>query len=150
MAMQLLLSATLTVFLTTPISPQDATVRRDMELLQGTWVVVSLEENGKAWPAEWVKKAQYSLVIKGNTLTWKTEGKIREARAFTIEPDKKPKAIDVADAPGRNLKPYVGIYEVKGDTMRICESDPGVARPTEFVTKCGSDLTYYVFERAKP
>jgi hypothetical protein len=42
----------------------------------------------------------------------------------------------------------VGIYEVKGDTLRLCYTING-ERPTEFKAKEASLRTYAVFQRVK-
>lgn len=33
---------------------------------------------------------------------------------------------------------FLGIYEVKGDTLRWCSANPGKPRPTEFTTRVGT------------
>ena len=44
----------------------------------------------------------------------------------------------------------LAIYELVGDTLRICRAAPGKARPTEFASKPGSGLTLMSYQRAKP
>jgi hypothetical protein len=46
-------------------------------------------------------------------------------------------------------KPVQGIYEVEGDTFKLCYAAPGEARPKEFATKAATGLTLAVWKKAK-
>ncbi|MGE3806292.1 MAG: TIGR03067 domain-containing protein, partial [Gemmataceae bacterium] len=59
-------------------------------------------------------------------------GKAQEA-LFKINPGKEPKEIDVTPQEGpRKDKVGLGIYELNGDTLRICHREGGDGRPSEF------------------
>ena len=47
-------------------------------------------------------------------------------------------------------KTMTGIYEIKGDTMRVCFAGGGKDRPTEFRTKEGSMEMLVTYKRIKP
>jgi len=122
--------------------------RKDEEKLQGTWVAVSSEYDGKKAPE---KFRECKAVIKDDTYTLIMGGH-RLASKFTVDPKKKPKAIDitfdVANVPGRKGT-KLGIYELDGDTLKVCTSFPTRERPTEFATKEGSLQILIVFRREK-
>jgi uncharacterized protein (TIGR03067 family) len=68
-----------------------------------------------------------------------------------IDPMASPKTIDItfSDGPSKDdtLK---GIYELDGDTQRICWAAPGKPRPTEFEAKPDSGRMLQVLEKVKP
>jgi len=43
-----------------------------------------------------------------------------------------------------------GIYELDGDTLRVCFVPQGEQRPTEFVSKPGTKVTIIEYKRVKP
>ena len=46
-------------------------------------------------------------------------------------------------------KTTLSIYEIEGDTLKICSVEPGKDRPTEFSSKPGSGHFLRVFKREK-
>jgi uncharacterized protein (TIGR03067 family) len=75
-------------------------------------------------------------------------GKVFFKAKFTIDPTKKPRAIDYAMTEGPTKgKTHLGIYELDGDTVKFCFAAPGKDRPTEFTAKEGSQRTLSVWKR---
>src|SRR5262249_14211489 len=68
-----------------------------------------------------------------------------------INPAAKPPAMDVTVLEGA-LKGTIllGIYEIDGDTHRLCLGQDGVARPKEFISRPNSGHTLTVFKRSPP
>jgi uncharacterized protein (TIGR03067 family) len=120
---------------------------KELKQLAGTWIPTSAQVNGSIASPEEVRKMK--VVLAGEKWTLHLEGKTAEA-TFKIDPTKKPKTIDFhpANAKGQVL---VGIYELNGDTLRICLPEPstGKERPTEFSGKDGKSLTIYEREKSK-
>ena len=56
---------------------------------------------------------------------------------YKLDPSKTPNWIDVTIGGGT----YLAIYELKGDTLRICHRKAGGDRPTEFVSEAASPNT---------
>jgi uncharacterized protein (TIGR03067 family) len=121
---------------------------KDLEPFQGTWAVVSIEQEGMAIPEEHTKGL--TLVVKGNERRLEQDGEVKSKATFKVDPGKKPKAIDieVSDGPlaGRTI---LGIYEVKDDTLKVCLAIEGDDRPDDFSAKEGSGRQLQVFKKQK-
>ncbi|MFO0965528.1 MAG: TIGR03067 domain-containing protein [Gemmataceae bacterium] len=135
--------------------------KKDLELLQGTWNIDSMAWGGKSLPKDLM--TGYKFVFAGAKLTW--EGAIGiQSRAgkvmaigdavyrcdFKIDPGQEPKQIDITLPLKKGDRTLLGIYEIKGDTLKVCyfASDTG-RRPTDFATKEGLSIGYIVLTRAK-
>jgi uncharacterized protein (TIGR03067 family) len=128
------------------VGAQDA--RKEMAQLEGAWTMVSGEIDGQAMPEEMRKTAQ--RVVKDGETTVTIGGQLFMKAKFTVDPAKKPKAIDYTMTGGPTEgKTQLGIYELDGDTVKFCFSAPGKDRPTDFTTKEGSGRTLSVWKRAK-
>jgi uncharacterized protein (TIGR03067 family) len=93
------------------------------------------------------------LEMKGNQITlkgvedlMKKFGKV----TFKLDPSSMPKFIDFkVEAGSEKNSEYEGIYELKGDELRICASVVSRNRPDEFKTKEGSNRVLFVLKRDK-
>jgi uncharacterized protein (TIGR03067 family) len=112
-------------FLAAPV-PNDKP--KDEQAIQGTWVVVSAENNGK--PADDIKGEK--LILKDGKVTMTTKNK-EEKGTYKIDPTKKPKTIDLTEE--GKTEPSPGIYALEGDTLKLCVSSKPSERPTEFSGK---------------
>jgi uncharacterized protein (TIGR03067 family) len=130
-----------------PAGAEDA-VKKEMALLEGEWSMVSGEANGLSMPKETVKSGK--RVAKDGETTITIGGKVYFKAKFSIDPTKKPKAIDymMTEGPTKG-KTHLGIYELDGDTVKFCFAAPGKDRPTEFTAKEGSQRTLSVWKRDK-
>jgi uncharacterized protein (TIGR03067 family) len=122
--------------------------KKDLQLLQGDWVMKSSERDGKKMPDELVKT--FTRTVKKNSYTarWEDDqGAHSVSGVITLDPTKTPKHVDVvlSDGPSKG-KTMLAIYKLDGDTQTICVAVPGQARPTAFDSKQGV-LT--VWKRAK-
>jgi uncharacterized protein (TIGR03067 family) len=128
---------------------ENETAKKDLALLQGHWSMVSGTAEGRPMPAETVK--QMKRICRGNEVTTTRAGETVFKANVTIDPSKKPKAIDYEVTEGFHKgKKQFGIYEVEGDTLRSCFGAPGAKRPTDFVTKPGDQHTLTVWKRDQP
>jgi len=123
---------------------------KEMAALQGTWTCVSAESDGKAIPDDIVK--QLRLVIDKATYTTRKGEQVLFEGTIRLDTAKRPNEIDLVDATGDNKgKLGKGIYEVNGDTFKICHGvPPNEERPKEFVSKAGSKFFLVVWKRQKP
>jgi uncharacterized protein (TIGR03067 family) len=122
----------------------------DMTALQGKWTCVSAESDGKAIPADVVKQLRLDI-DKGNYTTRKGDQVLFEG-TIRLDTTKKPHEIELVDATGDNKgKTGKGIFEVDGDTFKICHGvPPNEDRPKEFVSKAGSKVFLVVWKRQQP
>jgi uncharacterized protein (TIGR03067 family) len=127
---------------------RDEALRKDLEALQGNWQPVSVTVNGQALDKERLKDD--SMLIRKNTFVLRS-GAGSTGGTFLIDPTKNPKTMDtetlIGEAKGTKS---VGIYQLEGDTLRVCYSTDPKARPTEFSAGKDSKRALVVYQRAKP
>jgi uncharacterized protein (TIGR03067 family) len=127
-------------------APQDA-AKDDLKKMDGTWTLVSGEEEGQKLSDSTLKTAK--AVIKGDKHDVKVGDKTYVG-THKVDPSKKPKTIDAMDTEGTNKgKTSLGIYELKDDEFKVCFAPPGKERPKEFTTKAGSGNILHVWKREK-
>lgn len=115
----------------------------ELKKLEGKWVLVSGEKDGKELSAEEVKAARLS--IKGNKHTVHVGGDVIKG-THKLDASTSPASIDATDTEGPfKGKTTHGIYEVKGSEFKVCFSNPGKPRPKDF--KSGDFV--HVWKRAK-
>ena len=142
----MLLPAALTAGLLVAADAKDNAVKKDMDALQGKWQLVSLERDGKS--ADVPKDAV--RVVKGDTYTVTPRPGVTIEGTFKIDPTAKPKAVDITQTSGENKgKTSLGIYEIDGDTLKMCWAPPGKDRPTEFKSAEGSGILLAVQKKVK-
>ena len=121
---------------------------KDEETIQGTWLPATAEIAGKPFPDDLRKTIK--LVIKDDKYTV-TVGKMMDQGSAKLKPSAKPKEMDIAGTEGPNKgKTFLAIYELDGDTLKICYDLGGKNRPTEFKTKEGTQLFLVTYKREKP
>jgi uncharacterized protein (TIGR03067 family) len=117
--------------------------KKEMDALQGEWTLVSATRDGKDMPAERVKG--YKNTVKGDKFSITSEGKTAEEGTMKLDPSKKRKEVEFILAEGE--KTALGIYELSGDTYKLCYAQPGKDRPKEFSAKEGTGYTLSVWQR---
>jgi uncharacterized protein (TIGR03067 family) len=123
-------------------------IRDELNRFEATWKFVSINVDGRSVPAERFREDR--LILKGKEFTT-TVGGITTPGTFKIDPTAAPKSIDITftDGPGKD-NTQKGIYELDGDTQKICWAAPGKARPTVFEAKPKSGRILQVLEKVKP
>jgi uncharacterized protein (TIGR03067 family) len=112
---------------------------------EGTWEVVKATGNGM--PIE----QKSTLVLEGNKYTRTRPNGDTDTGTFSVDPSKKPKTIDVMPGDGKAKdKTWLGIYELDGDSLKICLAEPGKDRPDDFTSKEGSGRMSAEYKRKKP
>ncbi len=112
----------------------DERVQREEERLAGTWLVVSVEADGQAVPAQHFRGLKMTFRA-GKFTAQKGQGE-RQEGAYKLDPSKSPKQIDISrkDGPaaGRN---QVAVYSLAGNTLKICSGGSAKDRPDGFDTR---------------
>jgi uncharacterized protein (TIGR03067 family) len=125
---------------------QDAAAER--KLLQGAWLPTAAELGENPFDEATLKTIK--LVVEGDKYTV-TVGESIDKGAVKIDPGAMPKTMDIIGADGPNKgKTFLAIYELNGDTLRVCYDLTGKARPTEFKTKKGELVFLATYKREKP
>ena len=124
-----------------PTAPALATVaqdkaKSDKDKLQGTWIAMNGQRHGVDFDEAQLKN--WVLVFDDERFI--RDGGERVEGTFKIDPDKKPKEIDLVFS-GHT---FLGIYELKGDTLKLVLKLK--ERPTEFNS---NDATLLVCEKKK-
>lgn len=130
------------VFLST-----SASYGNDLELMAGKWEVERVEAGGKEIETDAAKDLvitiygdRYELIIKNGM----------DGGTLKLDESQSPKAMDATDTEGEDVgKVIKAIYEIEGDTMRICYAWKGGDRPTEMATAEGSPTLLVTYRRQK-
>jgi uncharacterized protein (TIGR03067 family) len=144
----------ITVLMAADRPPRDDLATGALDKLRGTWLTVSLVNDGKTLVDEKTPPKAgpaTKLVYEGNKWMIKVGDKTVAGGKFKIDATKTPKEIDVMDESGtRNEKTKLGIYEVDGDRYKYCLAPAAKPRPKTFTSKKGSGDSLGVMKREKP
>jgi uncharacterized protein (TIGR03067 family) len=141
--------ATTALALTCAVQANEETLNKELQAFTGTWKLISREVNGKKAREQDIKGLLMSHNGTDKFSVRHADKMIAEA-TFKFDPTKKPRTIDMTFTEGENQgKTVLGIYEIEGDTIRVCHASPGGERPTEFSTKAGSGHVHIVYQREK-
>ena len=110
--------------------------------LQGVWKATQMTARGEKVDAEMVSKIK--LTIEKETYHVESP-EFSDQGTFTVNEAASPKTLDVVTANGDRMS---AIYEISGDTMKVCYALGGVARPTRFDGE-SQDLVLAVYQRQK-
>jgi len=118
----------------------------DLKKLQGEWLITSLQMDGQNTPDSVFSDAK--IVVKGSKFTSITMGTTYKG-SIELDDAKSPKTVDLNFTAGpekgyRNL----GIYELEGDTWKLCLATRGPVRPKNFSTKPGDGVALEILVRA--
>ena len=113
-----------------------ADARDDQKALEGNWEAVAVTRDGKEAPPDQVKK--HLLKIKGAKFRYEMFRTILTG-TMTLNPAATPKGIRTS----RNAARGTGIYELKGDALRLCMPTRAATRPSEFTGQAGFQLTEF-------
>ena len=122
--------------------------KKDLDKLQGTWVMAELEIDGKPVPEDKIKGT--TLTIKGDKYITKVKDKEHEV-TIKLDPTQNPKTMDMYFPDGTEApKLSKGIYEVDGDRFKLCRHQmAGQDRPVQFGTWPDTGLFVVVWKRQK-
>ena len=126
----------------------DEAVTKELKKFEGTWKIESLEIDGVKLPEQATKSSR--LVLQGDRFTM-TEAVATYKGKFKVDVNKKPKTIDLVFSEGPEKgKTNYGIYELDGDSCKLCIDMGAKKRPKEFATRPGSGCGLEVLKRQKP
>jgi uncharacterized protein (TIGR03067 family) len=118
-------------------------MKSELEKLQGTWDILTLEMEGRTMPAGG------QIEVKGNRFTALSMGATYRG-TITIGGSGSLRTIDLKFTAGPEKgNTNRGIFEFQGDIWRLCLNLSGKERPTEFASRPNSGLALETLRRAE-
>ena len=137
LCLALTVAVSLSVFAADP--PDDA------KAIQGDWKPATAELAGQPMP-EAIRKS-ISLNLESGKYVVHV-GSEPDKGTYVLDATTKPKSITVTGTEGPNHgRTFPAIYELNGDTLRICYDLSGAQRPAEFKTRAGTKLYLVTYNR---
>ena len=119
----------------------------DAKVVQGNWLPTKAELAGQPMADALLKTISLKLE---NGKYEVFVGDEPDRGTYTIDPTSKPKSMTITGTEGPNHgKTFPAIYELNGDTLRICYDLSGVKRPAEFKSIAGTKLYLVSYSRKK-
>lgn len=114
-------------------------------MIEGTWIPVVAEMAGQPFPDAILKTMK--LAMREGTYTVHVGEKV-DRGTIKLDPAANPAAIDITGTEGPNQgTTFLAIYELSGDSLRICYDLAGAARPTAFATAPDTKQFLVTFRR---
>jgi uncharacterized protein (TIGR03067 family) len=119
----------------------------DAKAVQGDWKPVKAELAGQPMTDAVLK----SISLKLDNGKYEVfVGLAPDRGTYTLDATTKPKSMTITGTEGPNHgRTFPAIYELKGDTLRICYYLSGSKRPTEFKSIAGTRLYLVTYNRKK-
>jgi uncharacterized protein (TIGR03067 family) len=120
-------------------------MNRDLDSLQGSWTVTTLEVDGQAMPAGMLGGVR--IVVAGNRFTSSGMGAVYEG-ILELDASASPPRLDMKfDAGPEKGNTNLGIYQLEGDTWKLCLATRGTVRPASFASTPGSGFALETLQR---
>jgi len=115
--------------------------------IDGTYRIVRGREEGKQVPKERVQDSTVVITKDHIRITDKDHHQTWLMR-YTLNPGVSPKAITMTIVEGEGKGTTAeGIYQLEGDTLRLCYALPGHPRPKVFATRSGERELLFIMKR---
>jgi uncharacterized protein (TIGR03067 family) len=126
----------------------DEVTKKEYARFEGTWSFALVEVEGVKQPE--APFETHKIIIEKDGRFIVVQGPRITRGVFKVDPSKSPKHFDVTvtDPSGKSLT-LLAIYELEGDTYRVCSSIRSKERPTALVSKPGSGTLLQVLKREK-
>jgi len=119
----------------------------DMEFLRGSWDLKALEAGGTHLPVTELGPA--SLTIEASQFVMASSIGRASRGSFCVQPSLSPRGITLKFETGTDKgRKSRGIYELAGDTLKLCLANGRATRPSVFASTAGSGLVVYTYARA--
>jgi len=117
-------------------------MKGDLKKLQGTWHIVTLEMEGQKYPSGGSK-----IVIHGERFVSLNMGAEYEG-SVAVDETQAPKTFDLLfeEGPEKGNK-SLGIYELDGESWKICLGLTGKSRPKKFAAEKGTGHALELLQR---
>ena len=115
-------------------------VERELERLQGTWIGLSYTDAQHTVDG---RQMAMSLVITGADYRVRFNDQVIAQGKLVLDPTRAPRIRE-------DQQTGTGIYELYGNSSRVCYDGTGQERPTKFEVKPGSAIRLFVLRRQSP
>jgi uncharacterized protein (TIGR03067 family) len=117
----------------------------DKNPILGVWRFTSSERAGKSKLSD--EKVQLDIEFSAQTFRFYAPAGAKHPQSYKLDTSAKPKTIDWIL--GNGAKPLHGIYEIDGDTLKICWGKAGGERPKAFTSTADGEEWNWVLKRVK-
>ncbi|MCS7047301.1 MAG: TIGR03067 domain-containing protein [Gemmataceae bacterium] len=123
---------------------------KDLQALQGEWLMAALEINGEHIAAARLEGTV--LTIKGNRYIVKVKDRLTAEAIIELDASKDPKELNMTPQDGGNKdKLQKAIYKIAGDTFTMARGlNPEQERPRHFATLPGTNTFVVTWKRRTP
>jgi uncharacterized protein (TIGR03067 family) len=119
----------------------------DVQSLQGLWLPASAELSGQPMSQDLLKvislrldNGRYEVFVAGEP----------DRGTYAVSAGSNPKSMLVIGTVGPNHgRCFPAIYDLEGDTLRICYDLSGAAYPTDFKSAAGTKLYLVTYNRKR-
>ena len=126
--------------------------KNDLDVLQGTWEIVSAEKGGNDITQECHDEG-FKLTFQGDAWIQDVKGyhfNTSKDSHIKLDASKSPKEFDhIHTLTPTFASTYPGIYKLNGDTLTLCFDVDQKSRPTEFTTAGSSGYFLVNLKRAR-
>lgn len=114
-------------------------------MIEGTWVPITAELSGHALGEDRLVSMKLILAKQNYTML---VGKTSDQGTVILNTATHPMAMDIKGTEGPNKgRTIPAIYELAGDTLKVCYNLSGPERPTEFMTRPNTSLFLVTYKR---
>lgn len=130
-----------------PAVAGDNPAKKEQEKLQGAWTIERLDFNGQ----DVTDKYKFQVAIKGNRISVEGNDAVQKDYGqveFKLDPRTTPPCIDLTvSVGGQKGATLEGIYQVKGNELKLCVQVFGNERPGKFESPAGKSVALVVLKK---
>jgi uncharacterized protein (TIGR03067 family) len=127
---------------------RDEAARKDLQRLQGTWQLQT-HENADTEAAK-VDPKKRTLFVGGELFLVKEGTKIVQIGVLRLTTARTPRRADVVVKKGEHAdNTMLGVYEIKGDTVKFCFDPEGEGRPAKLTPQADTKQFSVSYKRIK-
>jgi uncharacterized protein (TIGR03067 family) len=142
-------ACTLFIALSVDAQGKDDLAKKELESIQGTWNFVLVEQAGVKQPRKKRGEELQTITFAKEKFEVKLGDKVVQSGTPKIEPGANPKFdLDITEGEGKGTM-WLGIFELNGDTLKVCWDPTGRKRPTEFQSTAESGRHLNTMQRVR-
>jgi uncharacterized protein (TIGR03067 family) len=118
------------------LSLTNTNAEEKQKTIEGTWIPVSAEVGGQKLPDDALKGTR--LILKAGQYSYQNDRGVDQGNYKLLTVDDS-RAMDINGTEGPNKgRTFLAIYELSGDSLKICYDLEGKVRPKSFKTEKGT------------